>query len=143
MRSFGERREKTMRLCDCRQTAKVVFFFFLCLNMVLIFQILMIRSSAQVNPLSATLAACRVHEVKLKERMEVFSFSAKSPSHLLLILNSHPPSYCGTVLAPGQDETFCPLPYSPCYSLSCCEYKPLCCALNSQGSVMEGKSLSY
>ena len=73
----------------------------------------MIGSSAQVKPLSATLVVHRVHKVKLKEQVKVFFFSSKSPSHLVLILNSHPPSYCGMVLATGQDEPFCPLPYCP------------------------------
>lgn len=55
------------------EVKKAKEFFFLCLNMLFISDILMIRSSAQVKSLSATLVVHRVYEPHLKEQVEVFS----------------------------------------------------------------------
>lgn len=134
---FGKEEDKTVR-----QTAKE--HFFLCLNMLFISEILMIRPSAQVKSLSATLVVHRVYEPHLREQVEVFFFSSKSPFHLAVTLSSYCPSQCGEVLAPGRDEPFPPLHF-------CSSLLPLLfgaqalqyCGLGSHSSVMEGISLSY
>lgn len=130
---FGKEEEKTMR-----QTAKELSF--ICLNILFISEILMIRSSAQVKFLFATLVVHRVYEPTWRCKWRFFlliqiPFPCSINPELLqstIVWDSFGPRPGWTFLSPSLL-----LAPSPVLSTS-----PAVPPLGSQSSIMEGISLS-